>query len=637
MLHAKQVSSRAGFRKDEYILMRIRALTTVVAAAAGVIGTAGMLHAQNIQPHAAHVLRANGDHFEMDGKPFQIISGAIHSARVPRAYWRDRLRKARAMGLNTVETYVFWNMHETAPGKFDFSGQNDIAEFIREAQQEGLFVIPRPGPYICAEWDFGGLPAWLLREPGMVVRIANPAFMAATTRWFDRLGKELAPLQSANGGPIIAVQVENEYGSFGADHEYMEQIHHLVVDSGFDKAMLYTADGADELENGSLAELPAVINFGSGDAKTEFAKLDKLRPNAPRMNGEYWDGWFDHWGDKHHTTDAAADAAELKWMLGRGYSVNLYMFHGGTSFGWMNGANFNDGKYEPTVTSYDYDVPVSESGELTKKFFLMRDAIREVTGVTPPTPPAPLPVKALPAVKLERAATIWSALPKPIETEKILSMEDVGQSYGYILYRTTIERARIERAQTAELHIDELHSYAKVYLDGVLAGTLDRRLGQASLPIKTTHDKTRLDILVENTGRVNFGHQFPNERAGITKRVTLGGATLTGWQIFPLPMEKVDALKYAGGACTGACFYQASFEVDEPADTFVDTRELGKGEVWINGQPLGRFWKIGPQRTLYLPAPWLKKGRNTIVVLDLDGEGGRSVGFLDHAILNGTE
>jgi beta-galactosidase len=605
-------------------------MMVVAAAVVAMMATTGTAKGQASSPHVAHVLRANGDHFELDGKPFQIISGAIHYARVPRAYWRDRLRKARAMGLNTVETYVFWNLHETAPGKFDFSGQNDIAEFIREAQEEGLFVILRPGPYVCAEWDFGGLPAWLLREPGMVVRSGNPLFMAATTRWFHRLGKELAPLQSVYGGPIIAVQVENEYGSFGKDHDYMEQIHHLLTDSGFDRAMLYTADGADELSNGALAELPAVINFGSGDAKTEFAKLAKLRANDPKMNGEYWDGWFDHWGEKHHTTEPAVDAGDLKWMLEQGYSVNLYMFHGGTSFGWMNGANIDNGKYVPTVTSYDYDSPVSESGELTKKFFLMRDAIRGVTGVTPPAPPAPLPVKALPAVKLERAASIWETLPKPIESEQILSMEDVGQNYGYILYRTTIEHA-----QAAELHIDELHSYAKIYLDGVEIGTLDRRLGQSTMAITTSHEKTRLDILVENTGRVNFGHAFPNERAGITHRVTLGDATLTGWQIFPLPMEQVDALKYVDGACTGPCFSHASFSVDEPADTFVDTRQLGKGEVWINGQALGRFWAIGPQRTLYLPAPWLKKGRNEIVVFDLDGASGRSVGFLDHAILGG--
>ena len=591
----------------------------------------GPLHAQSAATPAAHTLRAIGDHFELDGKPFQIVSGALHYARVPRAYWRDRLRKARAMGLNTVETYVFWDLHEPSPGQFDFAGQNDIAEFIREAQQEGLFVILRPGPYVCAEWDFGGYPAWLLHEPDMEVRTSNPAFMAAATRWFHRLGQELAPLQSGNGGPIIAVQVENEYGSFGSDHNYMEQIHHLLIDSGFDRAMLYTADGADELPNGSLPELPAVINFGSGSAKAEFAKLAKVRPNSPRMCGEYWDGWFDHWGGKHHTTNAAADAEELRWMLEQGYSVNLYMFHGGTSFGWMNGANIDGGKYEPDVTSYDYDVPVSESGELKPKFFLFRDVIGKVAGITPPAPPAPLPVRTLDSIQFTRTASIWLTLPQPVESREIRSMEDVGQSYGYILYRTSITNA-----QSGELRIDELRSYAQVYLDGVFVGTLDRRLSQSSLPIRTTHDNTRLDILVENTGRVNFSGVFPHERAGITHQVTLADTPLTGWQIYPLPMQNVSELAYQSRQCSGACFYQATFQVNEVADTFVDTRSLGKGEAFVNGQPLGRFWNIGPQGTLYLPGPWLKKGLNEIVVFDLNGQANPSLPFVARAILDKT-
>lgn len=605
--------------------VRIRIVVTTLLT----VGLFLAMQTLSAQAPAPHQLRTNGDHFELDGRPFQIISGAIHYARVPRAYWRDRLRKARAMGLNTVETYVFWNLHEPSPGQFDFSGQNDIAEFIRETQQEGLFVILRPGPYVCAEWDFGGYPAWLLHEPDMEVRTSNPAFMAAASRWFHRLGQELAPLQSANGGPIIAVQVENEYGSFGSDHNYMEQIHHLLVDSGFDRAMLYTADGADELPNGSLPELPAVINFGSGSAKAEFAKLAKLRPNAPRMCGEYWDGWFDHWGGKHNTTNAAADAEELRWMLEQGFSVNLYMFHGGTSFGWMNGANIDGGKYEPDVTSYDYDVPVSESGELKPKYFLFRDVIGKVTGSTPPAPPAPMPAQALASVQFTRSTSIWGNLPQPIPSTQILSMEDIGQSYGYILYRTNIAQAK-----SGELRIDELHSYAQVYLDGVLAVALDRRLNQSSLPVHVAHDNTRLDILVENTGRVNFGHQFPRERAGITHQVTLADKPLTGWQIYPLAMQNVSSLAYKSAPCTGACFYHATFQVDAPADTFVDARSLDKGEVFINGQPLGRFWKIGPQGTLYLPAPWLKKGNNEIVVFDLNGRGNPSVPFLAHAILD---
>lgn len=580
-------------------------------------------------PTGMHTLRANGDHFELDGKPFQIISGAIHSSRVPRAYWRDRLRKARAMGLNTVETYVFWDMYETSPGHFDFSGQNDIAEFVREAQQEGLFVILRPGPYVCAEWDFGGYPAWLLRDPSIEVRTSNPAFIAAASRWLHRLGQELAPLQSGNGGPIIAVQVENEYGSFGSDHDYMEQIHHLLLDSGFNRAMLYTADGADELVNGSLPELPAVINFGSGDAKAEFAKLDKLRPHGPRMCGEYWDGWFDHWGEKHHTTDPDVEAKELQWMLAQGYSVNLYMFHGGTSFGWMNGANIDAGKYGPDVTSYDYDVPVSENGELRKKYFLLREVISKATGITPPQPPAPMPANALAPIEFKESTSIWDNLPQPVVSREILSMEDVGQSYGYILYRTNIAHA-----QDGELRINELHSYAQIYLDGILAGTLDRRLDQSSLSIQIQHDNTRLDILVENSGRVNFGHQLPHERAGITREVTLANQPLVNWQIYPLPMQNVNTLAYQASSCTGACFYHAIFKVDQPADTFIDARSLGKGAAFVNGRPLGRFWNIGPQRTLYLPGPWLNAGKNEIVIFDLNGKPEPTVPMIANAILD---
>jgi len=589
--------------------------------------------AVHAQPTAgAYTLRASGDHFEMDGKPFQIISGAIHYERVPRAYWRDRLRKARAMGLNTVETYVFWNRHEPSPGEYDFSGQNDVAEFLREAQQEGLYAILRPGPYVCAEWDFGGYPPWLLREPGMVVRSSNAQFIADASRWLHRLGRELAPLQSELGGPIIAVQVENEYGSFGADHAYMEQIHRLLLDSGFDKAMLYTADGAAEVANGSLPELPVAINFGTGDAKGEFAALEKMRPNGPKMCGEYWAGWFDHWGGKHERTDGATEAAELKWMLERGYSVNIYMFHGGTSFGWMNGANSDGKNYEPDTTSYDYDAPVSESGELTAKFFLFRDAIREVTGKTPPAPPQPIPARAFGPAKLTRSSSVWENLPKPVVSDRILSMEDVGQSYGYILYRTTLPHA-----QSGDLRFDALHSYAQVYLDGALVGTVDRRLNQTALPIHATHDNARLDILVENTGRVNFGKQFPHERAGITDRVLLGEEELHGWSIYPLPMLHVDAMDFKSGTCSGACFYHATLEIQEPADTFVETSLLGKGEVWINGEPLGRFWSIGPQHTLYLPAPWLKKGKNDILVLDLNGEPGRWVKFAAKPVFSDSD
>jgi beta-galactosidase len=632
------VAGEAGWLATETRAMNCRShsLFSRWVIAAAVLAAATHFHcsvsAETPAPNAPHALTAIGDHFALDGKPFQIISGAIHYPRVPRAYWSDRLKKARAMGLNTVETYVFWNLHEATPGHYDFSGENDVAEFVREAQQEGLFVILRPGPYVCAEWEFGGYPAWLLKDPTTRVRTQDPKFMEPASRWLHRLGQELAPLQSANGGPIIAVQVENEYGSFGNDHVYMEKMHQILLDSGFDKAMLYTADGADELPDGALPELPAVINFGSGEAKKEFPKLDKLRPNAPRMNGEYWDGWFDHWGGQHHTTNAKSEAEELRWMLGKGYSVNLYMVHGGTSFGWMNGANIDNGKYEPDVTSYDYDVPIAENGVLREKYFLFRDVIRSVTGVTPPEPPPATEARGFAPVKLETAAPLWAGLPKPVESNKILSMEQVDQSYGYILYRTTLSTPA-----KGELKIDELHSYAQVYVDGKMVGTLDRRRGQSALTIESAHVGAQLDILVENTSRVNYGKAFPVERAGITKSVQLGGAELRGWKIYPLPMENVSALKYSNAACTGACFARGALTVEKPADTFVDMRGFGKGEVFVNGRALGRFWSIGPQQTLYLPAPWLHAGKNEIVIFDLETHGGRSVQFLDKPILDQNE
>ena len=344
-----------------------------------------------------HTFVAGHGEFLLDGKPFQIISGSMHYARIPRAYWRDRLRMAKAMGLNSITTYVFWNWHEPERGVYDFSGNRDVAEFVREAQQEGLYVILRPGPYSCAEWDFGGFPAWLLKDPNMVVRSRDPQFLAAAQAWLMQLGKQLAPLQIGNGGPIIAVQVENEYGSYGKDHAYMEDIHQMLVDAGFTKAQLYTADGADEIPNGSLPELPAVINFGPGNAQKDFAKLKQLRPDGPMMTGEYWDGWFDHWGAPHTADTPDQQAKDLDWMLRQGYSVSLYMFHGGTSFGWMNGANSDGKTYEPDVTSYDYNSPLDESGHPTPKYYRFRDIIAKDTGIKPPPVPAAPPTMTLPA------------------------------------------------------------------------------------------------------------------------------------------------------------------------------------------------------------------------------------------------
>ena len=579
---------------------------------------------------AQHTFRIEAGKFLLDGKPFQIIAGEMHYARIPREYWRARLRMAKAMGLNTVSVYVFWNFHEPQPGVYDFTGQHDVAEFVREAQREGLWVNLRPGPYSCAEWEWGGFPAWLLKEPGMVVRSTDPRFMAAARRWLLRLGQELAPLQVGNGGPIIRVQVENEYGSFGSDHSYMEQIRTDIVDAGFNPPLLYTADGPEEIPNGSLPDLPAGINFAPGNAPKAFAALHKLRPDGPFMATEWWDGWFDHWGGPHNTTDAKQQADELKWILEQGYSISIYMFHGGTSFGWMNGANMDHTPYEPDVTSYDYDSALDESGRPTPKYFLFRDAIAKATGTAPPAVPAIEAPIAVPAVELTQSASLWDNLPKPVQSEQVLSMEDVGQAYGYILYLTTIPAP-----VAGDLVLDELHDYAMIYANGKLLGTLDRRLGQNHLPVDFKKANTRLDILVENSGRVNFGPQIRGERKGITRQVLLAGKPLTGWEIFPLPMLDVSGLPFSNpGACSGACFYRGRLMVDKPGDTFLDTRNFNKGFVWVNGHPLGRIWKIGPQRTLYLPGPWLRQGANDVIVFDLDGAPGRTIGGLATPILN---
>jgi len=572
--------------------------------------------------------------FLLNGKPFQIISGEMHYARIPRAYWRERFRMAKAMGLNAVTTYVFWNAHEPRPGKYDFSGNLDVAEFVREAQQEGLYVILRPGPYACAEWEFGGFPAWLLKDHSTIVRSRDPKFLEPAARWLNRLGKELAPLQIGNGGPIILVQVENEYGSFGDDHAYMEAIHKMLVDAGFTRSQLYTADGADEVPAGSLPDLPVGINFGGGDkgaAQQEFAKLKKLRPNGPFLNSEFWDGWFDHWGAKHGVTNAEIEAANLDWILRQGYSVSLYMFHGGTSFGWMNGANSDGKNYEPDVTSYDYTAPLDESGRPTPKYFAFRDVIGKATGKTPPDVPAVAPAVKIPEFKVEEAVSLWSVLPAPVHSEQVMSMEDLDQAYGYILYRK-----QLGGPADGDLVLDELHDYAQIFLDGKRVGTLDRRLGQNRVRLKVPPGGARLDILVENMGRINFNVVLRGERKGITKQVTLDGKPLLGWDIYSLPMTDVAKLPFTSAPCEGPCFYRGSFHSDmaAPLDTFLDTSAFTKGMLWLNGKPLGRIWNIGPQKTLYAPGPWMRQRENEVIVFDLEGKLGRTLAGRERPILD---
>ncbi len=587
-------------------------------------------------------LVADSGRFRLNGKPFQIISGSMHYARVPREYWRDRMQKAKAMGLNTITTYVFWNFHEPTPGHFDFSGQRDLAEYLRTAQRAGLHVILRPGPYVCAEWELGGYPGWLLADTSIVLRSTDPRFTGPAAAWLDTLGQVVAPFLASRGGPIIAVQVENEYGSFGNDKAYMRWQLAALRHAGFHDVYLYTADGPAELPDGTLPDLPAVANFGPGEADSAFARLARFRPGEPLMSGEYWAGWFDQWGQPHHATDAAAQARELAWMLGRGYSVSLYMFHGGTTPGFMNGANIDRGRYHPQTSSYDYDAALDESGRPTPKYFLFREAIAKATGVTPPPVPETPPPIAVPAFDLSPMHSIFDGLPAAVRADRPRGMETFGQSYGYILYRTTLRDSL-----SGELVIRDVRDYAQVYVDGQLRGTLDRRLGEDRMPLAVPAH-ARLAILVENSGRVNFAAPLRTEEKGITHGVTLAGRELTGWNVYTFPMRETPRLHCPDGTSTPcvparrppsdslgtAGFYAGTFSLDRTGDTFLDLRGWGRGTVWVNGHQLGRFWGIGPEQTLYVPGPWLHAGRNEVVVFDLLQPERATLAGLDHPILD---
>lgn len=569
------------------------------------------------KPAAQPPLRVQGDHFLLRNQPFQILSGELEYARIPRADWRDRLRKVRALGLNTVTVYVFWNLHESIPGAYDFTGQNDVAEFLREAQQEGLYVVLRPGPYICGEWDLGGYPAWLLKDPKMLLRSTQSAYLAAARGWMLQLGRQLAPLQASRGGPIVAVQVENEYGSFQVTEDraaYLQAVRQMVLDAGFGESLLYTADGGDVLDKGTIPGMLAAVDYGTGDSTRSIDLLHRFRPGAPTFVAEYWDGWFDHWGEPHQTTDAAVQEREIRAVLQKGYSLSLYMVHGGTTFGWMNGANSDHDGYQPDVSSYDYDAPLDEAGRPRPKYFALRDLIAEVTHRTPPPVPDSPPLLAAASIHLHPTQSLWTMLPPALHTQHPKTMEELGQNYGYLLYRTTVPQA-VAGAQT--LAFDVLHSYARVYLDGVLAGVVDRRLGQQTLSL-TAKAGQKLDILVENSGRINFTTKLRTERAGIVGDVRLGRQVLTDWSIFPLPLA-TPPLATTSASCSGPCFFSGALTIDQAADTYLNTESLGKGVVWVNGHLLGRFWNVGPMGSLFLPGAWLHAGSNQVTVFDLNG------------------
>jgi beta-galactosidase len=559
-----------------------------------------------------------GEQFQLNGKPFRIMSGEMHYPRVPRAYWADRFAKMKAMGLNTVCTYVFWNAHELKPGEFTFEGNLDVAAYAREAQKAGLYVIVRPGPYVCSEWDFGGLPSWLLREPDIKLRCSDTRYMAAARRYIERLGKELKGLQISEGGPIILVQLENEYGSYGNDKQYLRDLRDILRGAGF-TVPLFTSDGGAQylLESGTLPEITPVVNFGGGP-EGEFGALTAFRQNIPLMCGEYWCGWFTHWSDSlWGRSDAAKQAKELEWMLTTGKSFNLYMFHGGTNFGFTAGSNYAK-LFEPDVTSYDYDAPVDEAGRPTPKFYIFRDILQKHAwnGKKLPDVPRPLPMIEIPSITLTEQSSLFASLPAPVHMAQPQPMESFGQAHGLVLYRTKMIGPR-----SGKLVITELHDYASVYVNGKLIGRIDRMRGENMLEIPkgVADGDATLDILVEAMGRVNFGDRLV-DRKGITERVTLAGVTLMNWNAYPVPMDAafLSTLRFAPGTAAAPGFFRGSFDLKQVGDTYLDMKGWKKGLVWINGHNLGRFWDAGPQERLFVPGCWLTKGANEIIVFDID-------------------
>jgi len=559
--------------------------------------------------------------FLLDGQPFRILAGAMHYFRVHPRCWKDRMLKMRAMGLNTLETYVAWNLHEPKPDKFDFSGWLNLERYIEMAGDLDLKVIVRPGPYICSEWEFGGLPAWLLKDPGMRLRCMYQPYLDAVDRYLDQVMRQIVPQQVTRGGPVIALQVENEYGSFGNDQKYLKHLEEAMRMRGAD-VLLLTSDGpSDEmLQYGTLPHVFKTANFGS-HASEAFDKLREYQPDGPLMCTEFWNGWFDHWGERHHTR-AAFDAAQtLEDILSAGASLSLYMFHGGTNFGFMNGANEAPApKYQPTVTSYDYDAPLDESGRPTPKYFAFREVIARHFDLPEVSLPEDPPPAAYGRVKLTESAGLFHNLDRlssPQHSATPEPMEMFDQNYGFILYQTQVSGPREE----AKLRILGLHDRVQVFMDDELLGILERESPGKTLDVEVPGHGTTLEFLVENMGRVNYGPNLA-DRKGITQGVQLGQQLLFGWTIYPLPLEDLRELRYQPGLPEHyPAFFRGKFHVDRPADTHLALPGWTKGVAWINGFNLGRYWKRGPQKTLYIPAPLLEAGENEIVLFELHGAG----------------
>lgn len=579
--------------------------------------------------------------FLLNGEPFVVKAAELHYPRIPRAYWEHRIKQCKALGMNTICLYVFWNFHEEKPGEFDFTGQKDLAEFCRLCQKNDMYVILRPGPYVCAEWEMGGLPWWLLKKKDIRLREDDPYFLERVAIFEKEVANQVAGLTIQKGGPIIMVQVENEYGSYGESKEYVAKIRDIVREN-FGDVTLFQCDWASNFQLNALDDLVWTMNFGTGaNIDEQFAPLKKVRPDSPLMCSEFWSGWFDKWGANHETRAADDMIAGIDEMLSKGISFSLYMTHGGTNWGHWAGANSPG--FAPDVTSYDYDAPISESGKITPKYEKLRETLAKyMDGKKQAKVPDDIPTISVPAFEFTEVAPLFANLPEPKSDDTIRTMEEYDQGFGSILYRTTLPK--IDRSAT--LTVTEAHDYAQIFIDGKYIGKLDRRNGEKQLDIPACAEGAQLDILVEAMGRINFGRAIKDFK-GITEKVELknGGRTteLKGWKVYNLEdryegykglkFEPLKSVKDAQGQRVPGC-YRATFHVEKLGDTFLNFETWGKGLVYVNGYGIGRIWEIGPQQTLYVPGCWLKEGENEILVFDIVGPKEARTEGLEEPILN---